>query len=172
MASSAGGDFGVLPVELRLEVYQYLVVDCLYNGPSTDLKGIYFSCQMIHDELESELIKGNRHLMHAVYKWEKAGFGEVPLMITPSRTSGPKTRTLEISIAVPILNSWIRDSPIFIARSVSFQNMVRSLNRVLAHPCDILNFKFYSARELETNAESVMGAIYKLIAVTKEISHH
>jgi hypothetical protein len=110
--------------------------------------------------------------MHAVCKWEKAGFGEVPLMITSSRISGPKTRPLEISIAVPILNSWIRDSPIFIARSVSFQNMVRSLNRVLAHPSDILNFKFYSARELETVAESVMGAIYQLIAVTKEIIHH
>jgi hypothetical protein len=48
MASSAGGDFGVLPVEMRLEVYRYLVVDCLYDGPSTDLKGIYLSCQMIH----------------------------------------------------------------------------------------------------------------------------
>jgi hypothetical protein len=84
MATLAGGGFGVLPIELRLQVYRYPVTDNLEDGRPTDVKGIYLSCRVVLEEMEAECIKDTRHLLNAAYMWEKAGYCEAPIKFTLS----------------------------------------------------------------------------------------
>ncbi|CAO2647296.1 Nn.00g082180.m01.CDS01 [Neocucurbitaria sp. VM-36] len=71
MAGSHSPSFLTLSTELRLEVYQHLIIDCLAAGALKGLSGLYLSCREVHQELESEYIQKIRPLLHAQRQWTR-----------------------------------------------------------------------------------------------------
>lgn len=90
-----------LPTELRLGIYRELVTSFLVSRQVADIRGVFLSCQQIHQELEDEYIAKARHLLDIVHewrtKWEELGVLDLQLANSKRFEEAIKIATISIS---------------------------------------------------------------------------
>jgi hypothetical protein len=102
MSNAQSSAFLGIPTELRLEVYEYLIVECLADGPVSDIAGLFHCCREVNQELEAEYMPKIRRLLRAKYEWEAIGFGQgfIGMNLRPSlRAKGEDT---ELCFILPV----------------------------------------------------------------------
>lgn len=105
-----------LSTELRLQVYQYVVIESLAIGSVAGLRGLFLSCREVHHELETEFIAKIRPLLLASSGWKKASHDNPQaqrrhLRLKPSHhIFTPNTAPADLTIGLPILQSWLLDT--------------------------------------------------------------
>jgi len=159
----------VLPTELRLEVYQYLVVNCLAEGRATDIAGIYLSCREIYAELNADFILKARPLLLAKHRWNQISEGGAPMrmdLVLDTRQSF-RGSAIELSIKIPVLKVWLDDSKGETPDDFeSFCHMVEGIRPLFCLPWSVLTLGFYDASGPLTSFDHIddlfFGVLYCL----------
>lgn len=116
MADNRLPSFLHLSTELRLEVYQYVVIESLTQGSLDGLPGLYLSCREVHHELETEFIGKIRPLLLALRGWKTASRDNAQAQRTRLRLKpthhifASNTTPTNLTISLPVLQSWLMDS--------------------------------------------------------------
>ncbi|KAF2826852.1 hypothetical protein CC86DRAFT_406096 [Ophiobolus disseminans] len=138
------GGFFLLPTELRLEVYKYLIHDCLGEGFAADAAGLYLSCRQIHNKLEAEAIAKIRSLLMAKggYQRDTQGCGTIRFGLSKDRARRGKESDLNVQL--PSLRaSYAGDkNP---EDHLDFRTMAEYLLPVLHLPWNVLTLNFDKA---------------------------
>ena len=137
MSDIQSSGFLRMPVELRLDVYQRLFVNCLADGYVSDVAGLYLCCSEVRDEIEAEYMTKIRPLLQAKYEWESTGFQDEPLRFTLRPNLRAKAEETELSIGLPV------DSTQYLTFDYeplisSVKTLALSLRSAFHHPWSIL----------------------------------
>jgi hypothetical protein len=132
-----------LPAELRLEVYQYLVIHCLAEGSTRDVAGVYLCCREIHTELETEHISKVRPLLKGKYRWEKNAQYVAPIRFEMNTTRAAREDGACLVVRMPIGKEWLGNKFGCAEDNEGFREMVESLRPALGLPWSILTPCFY-----------------------------
>jgi hypothetical protein len=102
------GSSGLLNMttELRLEVYNHLIENCLANGFVSDVAGLYFCCREIQSEIEAEYMAKIRPLLQAKCEWQKLAPCDAPLRVKVRPNFKADGRDTEVSINIPVPGAW------------------------------------------------------------------
>jgi hypothetical protein len=131
-----------LPAELRLKVYQHLVNDCLTEGSTHDVAGLYLCCREIHTELETEHISKVRPLLEAEHRWEQAAHDVAPIRFEMNTKTAARKDGACLTIRIPILEER-RQTNGYTHSGRRFCEMVESLRPVLGLSWSTLKLCFY-----------------------------
>lgn len=155
MEKTLSSSFLRMSTELRLEVYKYLVHDCLATGHAHDIAGLYLSCHEVYTELESEHIDKVRSLLLMKHKWEKDGSVPPIIMQTNRRSASSPHSPSTMSVKLSVLEKWTPNPHTYdwdgpqmpyiraLARNKSFKRLFTSLEPVLALPWSALTLDWY-----------------------------
>jgi hypothetical protein len=132
--------FFVLPAELRLKVYEHVVIDSMADGNIAGIGGLRLSCCNIYDEVSVDFVPKVRPLLEAMHKWQSAHPDGAPLQIeflNNYKFIAPPTET---TITLPVALCWQMDIHTQ-AGIMSFKAAVRALFPLCTQPWSTLTFR-------------------------------
>lgn len=59
-----------LPLELRLQIYYILITTALRTGRLSDLRGLFFACRQLSEEMQINCINKVRSICEIMYTWK------------------------------------------------------------------------------------------------------
>lgn len=127
-----------LPAELRLQIYEHLIVDCLAHGIVTDVSGLYLACRQTHQEIELEYMGKIKPLLQARSQWQQLGF-DAPLRIKVTPHFKAAGSDADISIRLCLPRSWLdKYRRATVNQTKELKNRVPRLIPVLTLNCSAL----------------------------------
>ena len=95
-----------LPAELRLEVYDHLVTDCLADGFASDLRGLFASCKQVHREMGAEFSSKIWVLLRSKLEWDATMLSDKSLRMQIGCGSNFCNALKDITVTLPMVSSW------------------------------------------------------------------
>lgn len=125
--------FFTLPPELRFQVYRELLITCLLESRGSHLKGLFFSCHQIYQEVENECVGYARPLLETLYQWRTNHQQARPLYFQFAY-KGSLVESLQISALFVPLTSFSKTFNTGSEGTKQDRLMIRSLRRVFRLP--------------------------------------
>lgn len=133
MTTTEPGAFLCLPTELRLQVYDYLIEECLANGPVSDIAGLFHSCCKVNRDLETEYMPKIRPLLWAKFEWEATSLEDGTIGMTLHPSIRARAEDTDICITLPI-DSTFQSLLSYKVLKLSIWKLARSLSHALSFP--------------------------------------
>lgn len=99
----------LLPLQLRLEVYSYLISPCLLEGFTHNIGGLYLSCRQIHTEMEAEHLCKLRPVLMAKHGWERIVHYVPVLRVHVDTIKATHLTNANMTLRIPILAPWLKE---------------------------------------------------------------
>jgi hypothetical protein len=101
MATAQGNTFFLLPPELRFEVYRHLLTNSLASGLTTDIGGLYLSCDAIKIELENS-VQDIRPILNIKHGWEAESWLNIVLPFEVPLNWNYTSTLTSLTMAIPV----------------------------------------------------------------------
>jgi hypothetical protein len=143
MSDAQSSAFLTMPTELRHQVYEYLIVECLADGSVSDIAGLFHCCREVNQELEAEYMPKIRPLLRAKDEWEATSFQNGLLRIALRPSLRAKVEDSELCVSLPVEPD-IHTGSGYRSLKSSIRSLARSLCPALRSPWHTLKLSYCS----------------------------
>lgn len=127
-----------LPPELRLHVYQYLLITSIADGRAADAAGLLFTCQTVYSEMRTDFIPAVAIALSALSQWNSS-YTESPLKIDLPRDYNFRQPPTNATIRFPYGPQWFLIGD----EQLGLEHAIKSLKLLLCQSWNCLTFRVY-----------------------------
>jgi hypothetical protein len=142
-----------LPVELRLQVYKYLIDESVGSGHLGNISRLFLSCGTTCNEMKVHIAKA-KSLLLTHRQWQDAHPDGAPFKIESSPSLSPAAGLMDGEISMPSSTLWFPNKPtlwdMFRPREESLTLCMAALQSILRQPWSTLTFSVHMLPSLQS----------------------
>lgn len=156
------------PAELRLPLYNQLILRCLHDGAASDISGLFLCCRTVYQEMTAEYIRTLKPLLLAKHQWDTSELSDLGcLRVEPQTDLHLDLHLSRVHVAIPVDTAGAIQDDMGLSTGSCFDSLADALQPILTSPWSEITLSFVE-QTTEVSRQSMNA--YTFVAVFEEFA--